>query len=99
MANALFKGFKLVTTGFTSFENGCVYFVRTDADREDGYVYFNGKKYGTAKDVETELLNLIGELPSGYTTVVDYIADIQEASIEGLADLDATVSGESNGSG
>ena len=50
MAKQLFKGFKQVLSG-ESFENGYVYFVREDASKEHGYLYFNGKKYGTTKEV------------------------------------------------
>lgn len=51
MAKQVFKGFKIVdgtVSGFTTdnFENGYVYFVRTSDDKEDGYIYLNGKKYG-----------------------------------------------------
>lgn len=51
MANKVFKGFRQVdgtAQGFSTdgFENGYVYFVRTDANGDDGYIWFNGKKYG-----------------------------------------------------
>lgn len=53
----VFKGFKQIKgsdasgQGF-SFEDGYLYLVRKDekGDANDGYVYFNGKKYGTAHD-------------------------------------------------
>ena len=35
------EGFDLST-----LENGYVYFIRTDAEGESGYIYFNNKKYG-----------------------------------------------------
>ena len=46
-----FKGFKQINglaSGFTesSLEQGYVYFVRTSTDKTEGYIYFNGKKYG-----------------------------------------------------
>lgn len=46
-----FKGFKQVdgtANDFSvdDFEEGYIYFVRTSADGEDGYIWFNGKKYG-----------------------------------------------------
>lgn len=97
MAQELFKGFKQVVSGFSNFEIGYVYFVRTNSGKTDGYIQFNGKKYGTAEDVDTELRTLIGEVPTGYTSVMDYIADIREASIEGLDALDADLSGASHG--
>ena len=52
MAQKVFKGFLQVDgtkAGFStaSLENGYIYFVRTSsADTEDGYLFFNGKKYG-----------------------------------------------------
>jgi len=51
MAKKIFKGFKQVdgtAPGFSpeDFENGYIYFVRTSSDLEDGYIWFNGKKYG-----------------------------------------------------
>lgn len=51
MANKVFKGFRQVdgtAQGFStdSFENGYVYFVRTDVNGDGGYIWFNGKKYG-----------------------------------------------------
>ena len=51
MAQKIFKGFRQVDgtlPEFTtdSFEDGYIYFVRTDANGDEGYMYFNGKKYG-----------------------------------------------------
>lgn len=57
MAKKVFKGFRQVdgtVPGFTpeSFENGYLYFVRTSADGEDGYIYFNGKKYSQEHTID-----------------------------------------------
>ena len=59
MAKQLFKGFKqvLFESGMT-FENGYVYFVREDETKENGFLYFNGKKYGTTKAVADKLAEL-----------------------------------------
>ena len=59
MAKQLFKGFKqvLFESGMT-FENGYVYFVREDETKENGFLYFNGKKYGTTKAVADKLAAL-----------------------------------------
>ena len=51
MAQKVFKGFRQVdgtAQGFStsSFQDGYIYFVRTSADGEEGYLWFNGKKYG-----------------------------------------------------
>ena len=35
----------------TQLEDGYVHFVRTDTLKEEGYIYLNGKKYGTMPDV------------------------------------------------
>jgi hypothetical protein len=53
----LFKGFKqvMLQEGMT-LENGYLYLIRTNENKEDGYLYLNGKKYGTAEDVKTALL-------------------------------------------
>ena len=51
MAEKIFKGFRQIDGtaqdfSTSGFENGYIYFVRTSADGEDGYIWFNGKKYG-----------------------------------------------------
>ena len=51
MAEKIFKGFRQVdgtAQNFSTddFENGYVYFVRTDSNGDEGYIWFNGKKYG-----------------------------------------------------
>ena len=62
MAKQLFKGFKqvLFESGMT-FENGYIYFVRESEDKENGFLYFNGKKYGTTKAVADKLADLAGK--------------------------------------
>ena len=47
----VFKGFKQVdgtseNFSTSNFEDGYVYFVRTDEGGDEGYIWFNGKKYG-----------------------------------------------------
>ncbi len=74
MAKQVFKGFKQVYGEFTA-KNGYLYFVRTNDGGTDGYLLFNGKKYGSAEDVYDVLNAKIGTLPSGYTSLVDYIND------------------------
>lgn len=54
MAAKVFKGFRQVdgtAQNFSTedFELGYIYFVRTSADGEEGYIWFNGKKYGEDK--------------------------------------------------
>lgn len=67
-----FGGFKVINGSAAGFnlsgltDKTVIYFVRTDADKEDGFIYFNGKKYGTGKlsskavqDKLTELKNTV----------------------------------------
>lgn len=70
----IFKGFKQVKAWEDPiFERGYIYFVRTTEDGLlDGYIYFNGKTYGTGY----ELRELIGTLPSGETSVVEFIENL-----------------------
>jgi len=81
MANSIFKGFKMVASGYTGFTPDYLYFVRTNKDSKDGYLQFNNKQYGTAQDVADDIKGLIGTIPSGSgETVVAYIQNgIQEA--------------------
>ena len=85
MANKLFKGFRQVTEGNYDAQEGYIYFVRpANAEgAEDGYLAFNGKRYGTAALLGAELRDLIGTLPQGQEDVVSYIESaIQAASHE-----------------
>ena len=88
MANKLFKGFRQVTQeNYETFgsEEGYIYFVRPENAEtlEDGFLVFNGKRYGTAALLGAELRGLIGTLPEGQDDVVSYIESaIQSASHE-----------------
>lgn len=63
-----FGGFRVINGSAAGFnlagltDKTVIYFVRTDADKEDGFIYFNGKKYGTgklsSKAVQDELTKL-----------------------------------------
>lgn len=63
-----FGGFKVINGSAAGFnlsglaDKTVIYFVRTDADREDGFIYFNGKKYGTGKLSSKEVQNKLAEL-------------------------------------
>lgn len=81
MATKSFKGFQLVAlatfngAGFTKDKN-TLYFVRTSGDKgngTDGFLYFNGKKYGTAEDAKKAVLAKFGNL--GDKTVETYVND------------------------
>ena len=96
MAEKIFKGFKQVTEGSFSALNGYIYFVRkeTNTGKTDGYLLFNGRKYGTAAEAAEELNGKIGTIPEGYSDLVSYI----NAKVSGgINKLNADVSGSSNG--
>jgi len=96
MAEKIFKGFKQVTEGSFSAENGYIYFIRKSSNtgHTDGYLQFNGKKYGTAAEAAEALNGKIGTIPEGYSDLVSYI----NAKVgDGVNALNANVTGSSNG--
>ena len=95
MAEKIFKGFRQVTEGDFSAENGYIYFIRkrTNTGKTDGYLQFNGRKYGTATEAAEELKGKIGTIPEGYSDLVSYINAKVSDSINAL---NANVSGSSN---
>ena len=96
MAEKIFKGFKQVTEGNFSAENGYIYFIRKSSNTgyTDGYLQFNGKKYGTAAEAAEALNGKIGTIPEGYSDLVSYI----NAKVgDGVNALNANVTGSSNG--
>ena len=84
MAEKIFKGFKQVTEGSFEAEAGYIYFIRNSANtgKTDGYIQFNGRKYGTAADVAADLNGKIGTLPEGYNDIASYIKDQVSAITE-----------------
>ena len=77
-----FGGFRVINGSAAGFnlsgltDKTVIYFVRTDADKKDGFIYFNGKKYGTGKlsskavqDKLTELKNTVGAHIANKATV------------------------------
>ena len=88
MAKKLFKGFQQVTEGNFSAQNGYLYLVRNSANTgaTDGYLLFNGKKYGTAAEAAAALNAKIGTLPEGYDNLVSYI----NAQVTGITENYAT---------
>lgn len=68
MAEKIFKGFELITEAYfkqlSSPDKQKIFFVRTSTGdtKEDGFIYFNGKKYGTGKlssdKIQTQLTAL-----------------------------------------
>lgn len=63
-----FGGFKVINGSAAGFklsgltDKTVIYFVRTNADKEDGFIYFNGKKYGTGKLSSKEVQDKLTEL-------------------------------------
>ena len=73
-----FGGFKVINGSAADFnlsgltDKTVIYFVRTDAGKEDGFIYFNGKKYGTGKLSSKAVQDKLTELT---TKVNDHIAN------------------------
>ena len=84
MAEKIFQGFELLTEAqFNALSNKNkqkIYFVRTDTGttKEDGFIYFNGKKYGTGKLSSKAVQDKLNELKN---TVDDHIGN--QATVSG----------------
>lgn len=94
MATKNFKGFQLITlTKFNKADfrkdNDTLYFVRTRDDKSDGFLYFNGKKYGTAEDAKAALITRYGDIKIGEkdATIAEYVAE-QLKDIKGVTKTD-----------
>lgn len=96
MTTKNFKGFQLIT--LTTFnkadfrkdkDNDTLYFVRTRDDKSDGFLYFNGKKYGTAEDAKAALITRYGDIKIGEkdATIAEYVAE-QLKDIKGVTKTD-----------
>ena len=94
MAQKIFKGFKQELEGQFTAETGYLYFVRDEANtgKTDGYILFNGRKYGTSLAAVNYLEGLIGELPSGFSSISEWIESNEQVVAEALANLDERVS-------
>lgn len=100
----VFKGLRFVTAlpETTSIEKNVIYFVRTNEGKTDGYLYFNGKKYGTGADIITKYGELDNKTISAY--VADQITAVNNAAAElgkkvtANEDAIATINGEAEGS-
>lgn len=102
MAKQIFKGFKQVAySDSLTYENGYLYLVRTaSGETADGFLYFNGKKYGTSQAAIAELEAVLGKLPSGETTFSAWIQKVASAlTIEAAAReaMDESLLGDSTG--
>lgn len=73
-----FGGFRVIDGSAAGFnlsgltDKTVIYFVRTDAGKEDGFIYFNGKKYGTGKLSSKAVQDKLTELT---TKVENHIAN------------------------
>ena len=91
MAEKIFQGFELLTEAqFNALSNKNkqkIYFVRTSTGntRDDGFIYFNGKKYGTGKLSSKAVQDKLTELT---TQVNDHIKN--KASVTATARTSGT---------
>lgn len=84
MGKQLFKG--LIQDLYEpnmKFEPGFIYFVREDETYEHGFIYFNGKKYGTTKEVADKLKE-----------VADKLANLEGVDVEERLKNLESISGE-----
>lgn len=111
MATKNFKGFQLVTKAQfealgTKKDTNTLYFVRTNEEKTDGFLYFNGKKYGTAEDAKAALITRYGDIKIGEkeATIAEYVAaeitkvntaagKLEEKVTKNTADI-ATINGQ-----
>lgn len=89
-----FNGFYLINGSGADFNVGSIqnydmkslYFIRTNESSNDGYLYFNGKKYGTGIDavaaLSEEIKDILGYVPAenGDKTLKEYIDAAIEAA-------------------
>ena len=80
----VFNGFRFVTALPEVKESNVIYFVRTSGEKSngtDGYLYFNGKKYGTGKDAIAAVKAFYGELKIGEkdVTIAEYVKSVLDA--------------------
>lgn len=77
-----FGGFKVINGSAAGFnlsgltDKTVIYFVRTDAGKEDGFIYFNGKKYGTGKLSSKAVQDELTELKNTVDTHIDNKATV-----------------------
>ena len=90
----IFKGFQLVNGTADNFDIASLndkltlYFVRTNDDSNDGYLYFNGKKYATGADSVKAISDILGYVPAdnGGKTLKQYIDAAIESANSSAAD-------------
>lgn len=77
-------GFKqIVENDNIEFKNGFIYFVRNNENKEDGYLYLNGKKYGTSKNITSSISDNIKEeiMDQIMDSVLENVGDIVNKNI------------------
>lgn len=96
-----FGGFKVINGSAAGFnlsglaDKTVIYFVRTDADREDGFIYFNGKKYGTGKLSSKAVQDKLTELATKVNAHIDNKATVTAtARTSGATDDNGTLSAD-----
>lgn len=104
MAEKIFKGFELITeanfNSLTSKDKQKIYFVRTSTGttKEDGFIYFNGKKYGTGKLSSDKIQKQLEELKSTVDTHIANKATVNATARKSGATDDGTLSVNENDS-
>lgn len=77
-----FGGFKVINGSAAGFnltgltDKTVIYFVRTDAGKQDGFIYFNGKKYGTGKLSSDKIQKQLTELKNTVDAHIDNKATV-----------------------
>ena len=74
--NGLAEGFDL-----SALEKGVVYFIRTSATKADGYIYFNGKKYGTASELQAEMETVKSKMTLSADTYENAVAAAKDGNL------------------
>lgn len=99
MAEKIFQGFELLTEAqFNALSNKNkqkIYFVRTSTGttKEDGFIYFNGKKYGTGKLSSNNIQTQLTALKSTVDTHIANKASVTATARTGKTD-NGTLSGD-----
>lgn len=100
MAEKIFQGFELLTEAqFDALSNKNkqkIYFVRTSTGttKEDGFIYFNGKKYGTGKLSSDKIQKQLTELKKTVDTHIANKATVTANARTSGATDNGTLSGD-----
>ena len=72
----ILKGLFFTTSAHTGFSQDVLYFVRQDANGNDGYLQFNGKKYGLPSSAISGLTEKIEELSGATVNLKEYVGTL-----------------------